>query len=1285
MNKNQGTTLSAILLAALVFRSTNPGVPAFHSSTEKPSIESKLQGQPTSGDGPWIASCEYWAPERSAPHTSPDVPLVSVDLNGHDGGLKGTLNSVQNDQTDCTEEPTDWGIPTLVPSAGPGVEPKIIAIIATVPDPVQTHMALRFDRTIDALIDAAEDNNYVSSYYWLPWQQTQSTPVDHTDTANANRSTEVREPGLIIFKPVNAGRSPTDDDFRSSLYLFLVGETPTSGINGYQMERAFRYEDDLRNMKVDFSASTKNVPNQLAIIGPSYSGSAASLRRASEFELSSFPYILSVDVRGVTSTRVAVSQMDHDPPSSLKATPPELCFGQHRKICYASFDRDTQYNQETLNILISKSSISNNRFALLIEDDTTFGEGSLGGEFVKPLKEPEARSDLSNISFFIRYPREISLLRNAQSEQPTANTTPSPYLHLSLKGSNSYDSVPHFSGDLAPLSQEAQLMAIQHQLQRNRVDYIVITATDVLDTLFLAQFLHRAIPDAHLVFDDGDLLFEREIDDVPFVGAVTINPYHLIGLANSVIPGYGGRAFPDSSTEAYYNAARYTLWDKSSPSTLNLAGYQNILSSPRTGVKPPLWVTVIGKDGYYPLGIASSNSSGIPQILPEIERQNSPPRHSTKLPIHPSLAWYFLCLLIFLLCAAHTVLLCAADYWSPFTRDLDIAQNDQPHRRSMYINIGTIVLFCMTFVIAWPLIPCLKIIEFDWASFIAGGLTFLAGTVVLIMTLRKTWPYKFSPGTLKDHFYYNSFNVLAVCTGLTLVGLWIGISFTGWTGETRSFVGLFFAYRCLNPTSGVSPVVAMLLLLFSWYLWAVFQNLRLRFSECNRPILPGDIDYDTPYPLYVSDVQLSMCESFRHSCLYSNITCLLITREAVERFFPRKHKKKVDYCLMAFYIVLFLLSVFWLYVRSVDRIVWQSKWFPTSYEFLITGLFFPLLVIAVAGWLRMVFIWGSLKRHLLQDLENLPIRGAFDRIQNSGWISMFRQSGVREQWRDMARSTESMRQLVHDPELLNYSYCPPQKFELFPDRNPLLLIYEKLNAEIAVLLGHVNGVENPSTTPDPAPCDPSGELGSPPARDGINRMHAIELLYAQFAQELLKTVLLPYWTRYRTGLVESEEAGAYRAKGVPDPPHIPTQPAPCNDDPHHIRIAEEFLVIRYISLIRAVLVNLRYLMVFISATFVIATVAWNSYPFQPRQVIDWIFTILLIFLGCGVVGVFAQMYRDPILSRITHTTPNELGMEFYVRIASFGAVPVLTWFAYNYPEIGSTVFKLFQPAVEVMK
>jgi hypothetical protein len=82
---------------------------------------------------------------------------------------------------------------------------------------------------------------------------------------------------------------------------------------------------------------------------------------------------------------------------------------------------------------------------------------------------------------------------------------------------------------------------------------------------------------------------------------------------------------------------------------------------------------------------------------------------------------------------------------------------------------------------------------------------------------------------------------------------------------------------------------------------------------------------------------------------------------------------------------------------------------------------------------------------------------------------------------------------------------------------------------------------------------------------------------------------------------------------------------------------------------------------------------------------DWFFTGLLGILGAGVIGVFAQMHRNAILSRITDTKPNELGWDFYFRIVSFGALPVLTWVAYQFPDMGNLIYRFVEPVVPVIK
>jgi hypothetical protein len=53
-----------------------------------------------------------------------------------------------------------------------------------------------------------------------------------------------------------------------------------------------------------------------------------------------------------------------------------------------------------------------------------------------------------------------------------------------------------------------------------------ITASNILDELFLAQFLRRACPDARIVFYNGeDRLVERDVDNVKYIGSVNVTSF----------------------------------------------------------------------------------------------------------------------------------------------------------------------------------------------------------------------------------------------------------------------------------------------------------------------------------------------------------------------------------------------------------------------------------------------------------------------------------------------------------------------------------------------------------------------------------------------------------------------------------------------------------------------------------------------------------------------------------------------------------------------------------------
>lgn len=219
----------------------------------------------------------------------------------------------------------------------------------------------------------------------------------------------------------------------------------------------------------------------------------------------------------------------------------------------------------------------------------------------------------------------------------------------------------------------------------------------------------------------------------------------------------------------------------------------------------------------------------------------------------------------------------------------------------------------------------------------------------------------------------------------------------------------------------------------------------------------------------------------------------------------------------------------------------------------------------------------------------------------------------------------------------------------------------------------------------------AGDIPERANRGELLLMYLVENEFGAFATTLLRNVLIPFWRDKRLGFVESRET---RSQALKDRPPLepnaegrPTQHEtdPVEDEPLHIRLAEEFVAIRYVSMVRAVLINIRHLMSFMSIAFVCVIVAWNSYPFRPREGVDGALTAVLLLMAGGTIWIFSQMYRDPVLSRITGTQANELGSDFYLRVISSGAIPVLTWLAYHFPSVSNTILKYLQPGLSGMK
>ena len=978
MNKGQSVTAGAFVLAGVLiqpFATRTPPASSLPTSQTAAATSSAASSGPT-GEGPWIASCNYWSASRA--HEDGKATAAETSLNLKIESKRFHLNETASTpaETSCGQD--RWGLPD---AASGGVKPEITAIIAAVPDPLGAITALEFDRTIDALLQAAADNQYLESYSWLPWKNNVvAEQKGENVTETAEEQERKRQPGLIILKYNVEDHRNFRPSYNRVIYLFLVGETPVLGMDGYQLENALRYEK-----QVSIAKATHDDPqHRLAIIGPTYSGSVASLRAGLELA-----WVEQKNANGLQFDRVDIAGTTSNPEASeiLTEAFPDA---PKTQIHYISFSHNSHYVAAQFLELLDRSDHDIRRVAFLVEDDTQYG--LVAAEFGRPsLRAIQHRHFAAPVT--IRFPRGISLLRNAQQEEQGqstsgANPAPSPYLRLSLRGSGTEDTVPHFSLQHTPISQEAELSEIARQLQRYRAQFICIFATDILDQIFLTEYLHRAVPDARLIsMGGGDLMFEHGTDNVPFVGGLTLTPYNLIAPVPSLIaPGGPRRPFASADAESIYNAASYIFWDGHTQPQPSLANYRNIFE-PDNLMHASLWATMIGRDGYYPVAIVnqyasdiqSRNASDFQSILPCFDThgnrlkecpqpksqekrgwggvlqsvsedlkcrfealklrlqdltyvllpqtaQTTWGREGQRFRVNPSLLWLALCVLIFGLCILHAACLRIASFWSPFTRDLAIDENDEPSRRALYIHIGTVMLFCMAFVVAYPIFPALRILRPLPSSVVAAAVTMAVAFASLRYSFIRTRSYAFRKqagdtkyGRLvalavlifsrifasksqksdeteasfrwRNTDVYLLFHLMAFVAMLLIPLAWVWICGSGGSGSSPTHAGLFFSYRCLNPASGVSPLLPILLLLFSWYLWSVFQTRRLRFSQTSRPRLPGRIASNRLYHLFVSDDELAAYETPTRPALYRNITCLLITQEILGRFFPKARRR----------------------------------------------------------------------------------------------------------------------------------------------------------------------------------------------------------------------------------------------------------------------------------------------------------------------------------------------------------------------------------------------------------
>ncbi len=1206
----------------------------------------------------------------SSAGSSPDEKAAAAETVGTEQGARKRYRQQLKSLTaqGCVPRPADpqSGAVEKDP-ASCGLKPDQF-YIALVPDPVHTHLALTFDRRIETIQEALQDAQYSFVRAQMPWDShshPESADIRKRLAAAAYHEAREELPGLMAFRrELTAGGSaggPPAEDWR---FVWIVGETPTGGIN----EKQFR---DALGMTAD-ACGAPQLP-QLKILGPTFSGSLPSLGRLLSSEARS-RYVHALIFSGSANSYAAITSFL---PIAKRAGASFLSFEETDEVMIERF-------QEFVRSRLHADKADS--IALLSEDETTYGSfhpletgqdqtnngsfhenvpGRTGSYPQRRAAHAPAYTRILNLYF----PREISQLRNAyQSSGPHEGESakaPSTVLPLNLEVSGDDDTIAAFSHRQTPLSQEAVLLGIVSELRKHFVRYIVLRATDPLDLLFLSRYLGAAYPQGRIVTLGADALFGRGLDETPQLhGVLALATYSLAPIANHEFQSFTRtrteRVFPSSTEAGTYNALlalihavevndpdvcdpnapQYPLVNTGleGPLYLYQYGWRECSLLPKNSQDPkcnvpPVRLLALGHDEYWPvahLGPLSveakhSRMPAIPgQLPPTVTLQladGAAHGAAERLRLIAPTSWR--------LAALAAVVLAAGFVLSVWYSSIRFAQQPLAQlapaaqdARGPLVCFSGLVLTGAAVTVLWPLQ------EEHWnvlAPTLLKPLLWMAAVLPIAAGAADTIGRRKKGDGWRMVWQEMAFLSLAV----GLVAVFATSAVPESDAAIAAGVRRFAALRSLHMTSGLSPILPLFLLLAAGLWWAYHIAAGCALTDARLPRLP-QLPEGVQLPEGERRPELEAVNGD------SRVVAKLVKALRPEALRP-EWSWAVHYLLLAglvygSFVVLFSLDGT---VMTLEGALFEVPLLPLA------------LALAVAGVLgtsiKLLGLWMK-ARNLLVTLDSLRLRRGFEHLQGYSWKPFWRLglASLSEFQRLAAREREAMAQAMNTlPEL----FRGPLRQEIHDWRKALLL---RFNASL--------------------------ELERPWTRDWLARRRLereVVGLFGEYQEALAKAAGLALAWLGEVYRREKEEA--------------PARPSARGDLELQVRACERFVCTVYVKFMLVVLWRIRTLVVALGGMYILLVLAMTCYPFQPKATIDILLLVLFVWVVAVVTLVFAQLHRDATLSHITNTTPGELGADFWVRTGSFVALPLFSLVLSQFPQVNRLFYSWLEPALQALQ
>jgi hypothetical protein len=536
-------------------------------------------------------------------------------------------------------------------------------IVATVPDYVDSNSGWVADETLGAIQSAMSHAGFVLDRFRLiDW-----TRADDTQTSRVTNDSRLheRQPGALIFRNVEGSRLTFQ-------VVLLVLETPTTGVHRRSLKNAMHLVHAWAK-RID-----PNAHASLRLVAPIFSGSIPSLSlELKEWEGS--PALVDVVTGSAMADDNPLVVARFAPGIRYRATmPPTSVVMKALSAALGRMNRPWSLGRDV---------------GLLVEGNTSFGQSaapstlprdaapSAAAPGVPPCDAPRRiEQETFPCAVIYRFPLHVAQLRSDAATSPsTVSLLPTPIVPLRFRETTpASDQLPALRPQLASPVAEATIDNILDNIRHQNLSAVGIVATDSRDVLFLAREVKRAAPDVQLFFVGSYLLYLQP-DYLPYTrGALVASPYPLaLGAQRRSVPGrmWEREAFPSFIAAGVFNAmsiqlgSQGQLFDYCSPN-LNFTG-----SGTRSPCVPPVWLTVIGNDGYWPIG--ATPLAGDRRDNPLMARVDGTPMEHHQPPL-PTTAG---------LLALTLVTLVGAAVWARLSLSGRFALSDEALSRTPYLRV----------------------------------------------------------------------------------------------------------------------------------------------------------------------------------------------------------------------------------------------------------------------------------------------------------------------------------------------------------------------------------------------------------------------------------------------------------------------------------------------------------------------------------------------------------------------------------------------------------------------